>query len=191
VLPPIVTPEQSDLLFFIFGCIPGNLSNVCVRTDIVKRAGWFRTDMPYAGDFEFWSRVGRSYPWAISKASVTHIRAHPEQASFYLNKHGELFPQMRRILEALYANLIKKGYPSTLLRLEVTINYISQHRSSGVKAVIKGKGPGYLHEVSTQLDSSSVSTGKLVGWIVFFVTLGGRLFVNVVSKRLLKFRSPR
>src|SRR5579862_1869301 len=57
VLPSIVKPDKSDLYFFIFGCIPGNLSNVSVRTEAVKRAGWFRTDMPYAGDFEFWSRL--------------------------------------------------------------------------------------------------------------------------------------
>jgi glycosyltransferase involved in cell wall biosynthesis len=190
VLPPIVKPEQSDLFFFIFGCIPGNLSNVSVRTEIVKSAGWFRTDLPFAGDFEFWSRLGRSYPWAISTTNVAYVRTHPEQASVFLNKHGELFPQMRQILEILYRNLIHKGYPSMLLRLEVTINYISQHRSAGVKAVIKGKGNSYLREVSTQLDSSTAALGTAAGWIVCFVTLGGRLFLNVVSKQLLKFTCP-
>lgn len=190
VLPPIVTPDKSDLFFFIFGCIPGNLSNVCVRTDIVKSAGWFRTDMPYAGDFEFWSRVGHSYPWAISQTSVARIRVHPEQASTFLNKHGELFPQIRQILEALFGSLINKGYPPTLLRLEVTINYISQHRYSGLKAALMGKGSGYLHKVSAQLDSSTIALGTAVGWLVFFVTLGGRLFVNVVSRKLLAFDCP-
>lgn len=190
VLPPIVKPERSDLFFFIFGCIPGNLSNVSVRTEIVKKAGWFRTDLPYAGDFEFWSRVGRSYPWAISKTNVAYVRTHPEQASNFLNKHGELFPQMRQILEILYRKLIRMGYPSSLLRLEVAINYISQHRSSGVKAVIKGEGTSYLHEVSTQLDSSTVGLGTAMGWMIFFATLGGRVFLNVVSKALLKFACP-
>jgi glycosyltransferase involved in cell wall biosynthesis len=190
VLPPIVAPEQSDLFFFIFGCIPGNLSNVSVRTETVRRAGWFRVDMPYAGDFEFWSRVGRSYPWAISRTNVAVIRDHPEQASKFLNKHGELFPQMRRILETLYSNLIHKGYPSNLLRLEVTINHISQHRSTGIKLLLKGKGLAYLREVSTQLDSSPAALGTAIGWMVCFVTLGGRVFLNVVSKKLLKFSCP-
>jgi glycosyltransferase involved in cell wall biosynthesis len=38
VLPAIVTPEQSDLYFFIFGCIPGNLSNVslCGRLRVLE-----------------------------------------------------------------------------------------------------------------------------------------------------------
>lgn len=189
VLPPIVNPEQSDLFFFIFGCIPGNLSNVSIRTNIVKKAGWFRTDLPFAGDFEFWSRVGRSYPWAISKAHVAHIRYHPDQASTFLNKHGELLPQLREILETLYANLIRKGYPSTLLRLEVGINYISYHRDIGVKALITGKGTNYLREIATQLDSSAVGLGAVMGWIISIATLGGRFLLNVVSKRLLNFSS--
>ena len=186
VLPPIVTPAQSDLFFFIFGCIPGNLSNVSVRTETVKRAGWFRTDLPFAGDFEFWSRVGRSYPWVISKANVAYIRIHSGQASNFLNKHGELLPQLRQVLEVLYQNLIRKGYPSALLRLEVTISYISQHRSSGIKALVNGKGNSYLDEVSTHLDSSIVASGTAIGWIIFCATLGGRVFVNVVSRELLK-----
>ena len=186
VLPSIVTPERSDLLFFIFGCIPGNLSNVSLRTEIVRNAGWFRTDLPFAGDFEFWSRVGRSLPWAISRTNVAFVRSHPGQASSFLNRQGELLPQMRRILEILFLNLIRKGYPSTLLRLEATINYISQHRSLGLKAFIKGKGSRYLHEVSTQLDSGTFAVGAALGWVIFFVTLGGRMFLNVISQRLLK-----
>jgi hypothetical protein len=59
--------------------------------------------------------------------------------------------------------------------------------SSGVMAAIIGKGNGYLHEVSTQLDSSTVSLGTTMGWIVFAATLGGSHFVNAVSKKLLKF----
>lgn len=187
VLPSIVKPEQSDLFLFIFGCIPGILSNVSVRTELVKRTGWFRTDLPYAGDFEFWSRAGRSNSWAISRTNVAHVRAHPGQASNFLNRRGELFPQVRQILETLYDNLIRKGYPSILLRLEVTINYISYHRDIGIKALIKGKGNGYLHEISTQLDSSKVALGAAMGWIIFLATLGGRVFLNIVSKQLLKF----
>ena len=186
VLPPIVSPEKSDLLFFIFGCLPGNLSNVCVRTEVIKKAGWFRTDLPYAGDFEFWSRVGRSSSWAIAKTKVTYIRGHGEQASKTLNRQGELLPQVRRILEGLYENLASKGYPPTLLRLEATVNYISQHRYIGLKALLKGKGSLYLKLVSKELDSSSFAVGTLMGWLIFFSTLGGRVFTNTVAKQLLK-----
>ena len=39
VLPEVVRPEQSDRLFFLFGCIPGNLTNVSLRTRVVAEHG--------------------------------------------------------------------------------------------------------------------------------------------------------
>jgi glycosyltransferase involved in cell wall biosynthesis len=186
VLPPIVHPEQSDLYFFIFGCIPGNLSNVSVRTEAVKRAGWFRTDLPYAGDFEFWSRLGRSSSWAIARTSVVKVRGHSGQASSTLNRAGELLPQLREILEGLYQSLVRKGYSSTLLRLEVIINFVSQHRDRGIRFVLKRKGDGYLRRVSAEFDSSSLSFGPFMGWLIYFGSLGGRFFSNSVAKQLLK-----
>lgn len=190
IIPPIVNPEDSDLLFFIFGCIPGNLSNVSVRTGVVERVGWFRTDLPYAGDFEFWSRLGRSHPWAISKANVAKVRSHAGQASKSLNARGELLSQIRQVLEPLYENLTRKGHSAALLRLEATINYVSQHRDIGVKAVIKRKESTYLRKVSTEFDSSSFSVGPFMGWLTYFVSMGGRLFANSVAKRLLNEHLP-
>jgi len=186
VLPPIVTPEKSDLYFFIFGCIPGNLSNVSVRTQAVQRAGWFRTDLPYAGDFEFWSRLGRTSSWAISKAKVVKVRSHSGQASANFNHAGELLPQMRDVVERLYQSVASKGYSPALLRLEATINYISQHRDRGVKAVIRNGQSRYLRGVATELDSSNFSFGPFLGWVIFFGSLGGRFFSNSVAKALLR-----
>lgn len=185
VLPPIVNPENSDLLFYIFGCIPGNLSNVSVRTGVVERVGWFRTDLPYAGDFEFWSRLGRSHPWAVSKVNVAKIRSHAEQASKSLNARGELLSQIRQVLEPLYENLTRKGHSATLLRLEATINYVSQHRDIGVKGLIKRKESTYLRKVATEFDSSNFGFGPSLGWLTYFVSVGGRFFANSVAKRLL------
>lgn len=184
-LPPLVQPEQSDLFFYIFGCIPGNLTNVSVRTEAVARAGWFRTDLPYAGDFEFWSRVGRLHPWAISRAKVAYIRSHSEQASTTLNRRGELVGQLREVIDHLYGNLIGKGYPSTLLRLEATLVYTSQSRYNGIRRAISGHGTNYLRKVIEEFDSSRFSFGPSLGWLTFFVSLGGRLFTNSVARLLL------
>lgn len=186
VLPPIVRPMESDLLFFIFGCVPGNLSNVSVRASAVKSAGWFRTDLPYAGDFEFWSRLGNSRPWAISRVRVLQVRSHAEQASKTLNPRGELLPQMCFILRSLYPRLVATGYSPGLLRLIATLNYASQHRYTGVRALIKGKGSGYLHSVSASFDRADFSFGPVLGWVLFFVSLGGRIFKIPVARRLLK-----
>lgn len=186
VLPTIVQPEQSDLLFFTFGCLPGNLSNVSVRTHIVKSAGWFRPDLPYAGDFEFWSRAGRSHPWAISETKVSVIRSHSEQASKTLNKAGELLPQLRSILDTLYGNLRGRGYSSARLRLMASVNYIALGRDIGVKALVKGKGSTYLRGIAKEFDSADFAFGSIPGWAIYFTSLGGRVLRVSAARQLLK-----
>jgi glycosyltransferase involved in cell wall biosynthesis len=191
VLSPLIRPEESDLMFFLFGCIPGNLSNVSVRTEAVKSAGGFRADLPYAGDFEFWSRLGRVRPWALAPIPLSHIRSHPEQGSVTLNRKGELVPQVREVLETLYRKLVVQGYKPTLLRLIATMNYTSRMRDRGVKDLIKGKGSGYLRIVSRELDSSSFSFGRTMGWLIYFLCLGGRMLTVPMAKRLLREHTLR
>jgi glycosyltransferase involved in cell wall biosynthesis len=186
VMPSIVRPEQSDLLFFIFGCIPGNLSNVSVRTEAVQDAGWFRTDLPYAGDFEFWSRLGASRPWAITRTKVTIIRSHSEQASRTMSPKGEVMPQLRFILELLYQRLIAKGYSPARLRLMATSNYISLQRDAAVKALVIGKGSGHLQAVAREFDTATFSLTPLLGWLVYFATLGGRILRVPIASRMLR-----
>ena len=185
VLPPLIRPEESDLMFFLFGCIPGNLSNVSVRTEAVKSAGGFRADLPYAGDFEFWSRLGRMRPWALAPIPLSHIRSHPEQGSVTLNRKGELVPQVREVLETLYRKLVVQGYKPALLRLMATMTNTSRMRDRGVKDLIRGKGSGYLRVVDRELDTSAFSFGRTMGWLIYFLCMGGRLFTVSVSKQLL------
>lgn len=185
-LPSIVAPERSDLLFFLFGCIPGNLSNVLVRTEAVRNAGWFRTDLPYAGDFEFWSRLGRYHPWAISRAEITFVRSHSGQASAFLNREGEVLPQTRLIVNTLYRNLTASGYSPATLRLLGTINYVCQQRERGIKAILRGQGAQYLRRVLSEYDSSDFAFGPFLSWLVFFLSLGGRKFRIPIAARLLR-----
>lgn len=188
-LPTIVKPGDSDLLFFIFGCIPGNLSNVSVRTSAVKEAGWFRTDLPYAGDFEFWSRLGHVHSWSISRVRAVQVRGHSGQASKTLNTRGELMPQISTVLGGIYPRLVADGHPTFLLRLLATLNYVSQHRYIGMRVLMKGRGSAYLKSVSASFNQADFALGAISSWAVFFCSLGGRKFTPLVAKRLLRSRS--
>jgi glycosyltransferase involved in cell wall biosynthesis len=185
-IPPLIGPEFSDVLFFVFGCVPGNLSNMSIRTQIAKDAGCFRTDLPYAGDYEFWSRVGHTRPWAVSRTVISHIRIHDGRGSVQLNKHGELLPQVRTILETLYGNLVRKGFSPELLRLMATVYHISYLRDGGVRRALRGEGLGYLRGIYNQLDLSCFSLGPFMGWAVYFASLGGRIFSVPVAKHFLR-----
>jgi glycosyltransferase involved in cell wall biosynthesis len=192
MLPSIVEPRDSDLYFFIFGCIPGNLSNVSVRTPIVAEMGWYRTDLPYAGDFEFWSRAGRTRPWALSGACVVHVRGHAEQASKTLNKRGELLPQLRLVVTDLSERLRAQGYPATNLRWFASTVYVAQHMYGGVRRAMQGGGWGYLKLVTGLFTGTESFLGKGATWAAFFMSVGGRFFGPTMARRLAAARSdPR
>ena len=114
-----------------------------VRTRAVEAAGWFRTDLPYCGDFEFWCRLGRRQPWFISRIKITGIRSHEASVSSTMNTKGEQTWQLNAILEPIYRNLVSRGYSPALVRLMFTINYISLQRYLAVKAFLRGKGEQY------------------------------------------------
>jgi glycosyltransferase involved in cell wall biosynthesis len=132
VLRTIIEPQDSDLYFFLFGCIAGNRSNVSVRTDVVVKVGWYRTDLPYAGNFEFWSRTGRVRPWALSRSSVVQVRRHAEQASRTLNNKGELLPQLHLVVQGLFEALRDQGHELSELRWFATTNYVAQQIDGGI-----------------------------------------------------------
>jgi hypothetical protein len=190
VLPPIIEPEDSDLYFFIFGCIPGNLSNVSVRTPVIAQMGGFRTDLPFAGDLEFWSRAGRASPWALNTSHVVQVRIHPEQASNTLNRNGELLPQLQPILERLYRALRGGGYQPFDLRLTATAVYAVRQLDRGLKDICTGKGSGYFKLASRLFVGAECFMGTAGSYLIYVVTAGGRLFAPTIAKRLLNRHRP-
>lgn len=189
-LPQRIEPAVSDLYFAVFGCIPGNLSNVSVRTEWVERAGWFRADIPYAGDFEFWSRVGRASAWALSQTKTTVVRSHAGQASNYLNFKGELLPQMRSVLEVLYQTAVAGGAHAGLLRLHITVNYVAQHKDRGLKRAILRRDSTYLRRAMQEFDRGTFAYGPIASWLIFLGSLGGRAFRVTIARRLLRESIP-
>jgi len=186
VLPDTVTPKDSDLYFYVFGCIPGNLSNVSLRSQIVEQYGWFNPELPYAGDFDFWSRVGRMAPWRISKTKIVNVRSHPDQASFTLNKRGELLTQLSYILDTLYKNLVRAGHSHIALQWFGTLCYVSMHRYFGLRRALKTKSMDYVQVTNQTLGRASYCLPGPSSWLLFVLSLGGKLGKLSSAKWLLK-----
>jgi glycosyltransferase involved in cell wall biosynthesis len=187
-LPRIIEPRDSDLYFFVFGCIPGNLSNMSVRTSVVASMGWYRMDLPFAGDFEFWSRTGHVMPWALSRSHVVYVRRHLEQASITLNKKGELLPQLLLILRELFDRLHAQGYGAFELRLAATSVYLVRHLDGALKQGFLGNGWGYLKLVNQLFIGAQCFLGTKSSWLIYAVTGGGRVFAPTLVRRLLNRR---
>jgi glycosyltransferase involved in cell wall biosynthesis len=180
----IIFPEQSDFLFYIFGNLSGNLSNISVRTKRVLDAGGFREDLPYAGDFEMWSRMGRQWPWFVTDTETVFVRRHEGVASNYLNKKGELVAQQRKVVDSLYLQLAGRA-PTPLLKLHGTVNYDSLQRDVAMKALIFGRQLTYLRQVNEAIAESPAVFPQIVCWLIYIVTGGGRWGRRWIASRLL------
>lgn len=183
-LPDLIQASESGLYFAIFGSLSGSISNMSVRTALMKE-NQFRVDLPYAGDFEFWARLASKCSFVISSLKITGIRMHEAQVSSTSNRKGELVIQMKTILEPMYQRLMESGHSPSLLRTMFTVNYASLHRYLAIKALLKNRNGAYLRTVMRDLDHSSMSLGPIRSWIVFFASAGGRMFRVAIARRLL------
>ena len=179
-----IQSERSDLLFFVFGNLPGNLSNVSVRTDRIREIGFFPEDLPYAGDFEMWSRMGRRWPFYVTDEQISFVRRHPGAASFHLNRKGELVAQQRRVVDGLRRHL-EGRVPGWLLKLHGTINYDTLQRDVAVKALLFGRKADYLRRVDEAVPGSSVLFPLPLCWLIYLLSGGGRWGRRAVARRLL------
>jgi GT2 family glycosyltransferase len=184
-LPELIESCDSDLIFFAFGCIAGNLSNISVRTSLVKSLGGFDQSFPYTGDYQFWSRLGRSSAFLLESSEVTHVRCHPGQASFHLNRQAELVAQQYSIVQDLFDRL-KGGRSEFLLRLHATIQYDSFQRWVAVRRILTSGDAKYLRTVDAQGSARDAFLAKPLRWLVFFLTGGGRWGCSLTANRLLR-----
>jgi glycosyltransferase involved in cell wall biosynthesis len=184
IVPEKINAEESDLWFYTFGNIPGNLSNVSLKLDVLRKCGDFRQSLPYAGDFDFWSRAAREYGMAVKQEKVIEVRRHPGAASNFLNKNGELIDQKRVILSSLYQNLSKR-FPADRIWLKIhgTFSFILQYNTA-IKWRLKGK-PEYWRAVSKVYKEADYVLPRSAMWLMFALTAGGRIGRVSSAKKLL------
>lgn len=188
VLPERIEPVDTDLYFAIFGSLFGSTSSISVRM-AAMRDKQFRTDLPYVGDFELWSRVAREHSFVLSPIRLTTIRKHDAQVTATFNRKGQAVTEQKVVLEPMYARLMAAGGSGFLLRLMFTLNYSSFHRYAAIKILLKRRDGAYLRKVVKELDRSPASLGPVLSWLVFFASAGGRLFRVSVARRLLAWNS--
>lgn len=184
MLPEVMTPDESAMCFFVFGNLLSNLSNNSLRTRLISEVGMFDQSFPYAGDFEFWSRLAQQCSIRFQDSFVTYIRRHPQTASALLNKNGELVAQLHRIVERLGSEFARE--PGFLTRLHVTAYYDSIHRYLGVRQALLGRKSTYLNAVDEAAAANPWVLGRTWRWFVFLLTLGGRINQIPSAKMIMR-----
>jgi len=138
ILPEIIEIGQAEICFFIFGNIAGNLSEVSVRTRLVTENNNFNTHMNFAGDFDFWSRLGKNVTVGIQKETLIYVRRHENVASNYGGLKGECYEQQVKIYERLIEDL-SDSYSRKELIQYFHYEIFAFHYRTAIKSVLNGK----------------------------------------------------
>lgn len=168
-----IEPSSSQLLFFLNGNLPGNLSNIAFRKSAWASIGLFDERFPYAGDFYYWALFARTFSIKLLPENGVYVRCHANQASFYLNKTGDLYPQLTNITSEIYAHIPRKAWLNDFaLRIAGTLVYDSEIRRGLILRAIGGGSLRYRSFLRSSSDKVYL-VNPLLRWLLFFATMGG------------------
>lgn len=114
----LIKPEEATDLFIKFGCLPGNISPVMLRRSIFAIIGMFDENLPYAGDFEFWVRLSKTWDIFYLHNPGLQVRRHDNQASRTISNR-QLFLDLVHIYRNLLESIPKE-------QLNSRIHYINR-----------------------------------------------------------------
>ena len=100
-LPGLVEPRLSLQLFYYYGCMPGNISTVCVRKECFEEVGLFSESFRAAGDYEMWVRICQQRDLGIVHRHLVRVRSHRRQLSRSPSLGAHFVSEGRRIRQML------------------------------------------------------------------------------------------
>lgn len=100
-LPAVVEPRSSLQLLYYYGCLPGNISTVCVRRECFEEVGLFDETFRAAGDHEMWVRICQQRDLGIVHRYLVRLRSHPGQLSRSPSSGAAFISEGRRIRQML------------------------------------------------------------------------------------------
>lgn len=181
----IIRPELSDLLFFTFGCLGGNITNMSVNVAKLRDVGWCREDLRLAGDVELWSRMGRRYPYYICDVLTTFVRRHRATASMHMNTKGELIDEMRLLIPEILSR-IEGCVPDWQIRLHGTLTNDTLKRDSGVRNFLVTGDALYLRKLNAVAREKIYTFAVPICWLLYVATLGGRIGRGISASLLMR-----
>lgn len=134
--PEIVDRPLHSKIAFFTGSIAGNISNVTITKNALKKTGLFDESMKISGDFDMWVRIAENFPIGYIKDHLVQLRNHKGQLSmqkkYYINHLEEDFKVYQYLLNYLSEQERIEG--KTILRSHKLLFYYTLM----LKAFFKG-----------------------------------------------------
>ena len=170
--PEVAKPQVSALLFWCYGCLPGNISTVMLRRAAWEKAGHFSTGYQQAPDYDMWVRMSECYDVGFISEKTTELREHSLQLGRVGQKQTttieEELPVLDRLQKRLTGVLSKEE-----LRRGWVVERGRQHVHWVVKALLRGD-----FEAMTRGWKAIKAYGQPWSQVMFWlVSVNGRLFI--------------
>jgi glycosyltransferase involved in cell wall biosynthesis len=136
-LPKTVSGIHSVFAFFLFGNIPGNISEVSAKVSLVAPEH-FLYDIKFSADYEFWMRLARKNGLYLSDTEVVYIRRHDRVAATYAITKGEYHEESYGVYEKIIDELSQYCDRRKLIRF-YNIELCSYHLRSAISSALRGR----------------------------------------------------
>jgi hypothetical protein len=167
--PEVIDPPLAWQLFYYYGCLPGNLSTVCLRRDVALALGGFDVSFRVGGDYEMWVRMCTRGSLGIIDHHLLNIRSHGQQLSVSRSSGVAAIADDRRIRATLLERLPAQVRPWARLYAILRPGALNTHH--WLRCLAKGRG-GEVAAIARIMGLKDLALG-LFAWII---TLDNRLW---------------
>ena len=141
-LPEIIEPVLSSQLFLYYGCIPGNLTPVCVRRVCFETIGLFDESFRVAADYDLWVRICQGKKMGVIHKHLVRVRSHSKQLGRAPASGVQCIAETRKIRSALLTMVPGEIRPWARLYIKLRPNVLAAHHS--VRCVLQGRLGDFL-----------------------------------------------
>lgn len=139
--PEIAGRELSALLFWCYGCLPGNISTVLLRKEAWEKTGRFLTGFQQAPDMDLWVRISEKFPVGFLDEKLIELRRHKGQLGRSREKFktvaDEEIPIILKLKESLSRRIPERDLMACWLRQRGC-----QHAHWMISSIIRGDFSG-------------------------------------------------
>jgi glycosyltransferase involved in cell wall biosynthesis len=136
-LPNKLRGWHSSVAFFLFGCYPGNFSEMSGRVHLAapEHANY---NVRFSADYEYWMRLVKRSGIYLSSKDVVYIRRHDRVAATYAITKGEYHEESYKIYEKIIDDLSPFCSRALLIHF-YNIELCSYHLRDAIKSATRGK----------------------------------------------------
>ena len=89
-----------EFAFFLFGCFPGNFSEISAKVSLVAPEHYLY-HIKFSADYEYWLRLAKKKAIYLSDIEVVYIRRHDRVAATYMVTKGEYLEESIEVYEKI------------------------------------------------------------------------------------------